>query len=114
MLSHLTIVGRLARDPEIKETESGKKVANITVAVPRPYKNAEGIYETDFIDCTLWENVAQNTCEYCHKGDLIGVKGRVESSKDEKGYNSMRVTADKVSFLSAERKQEDKSVDNER
>lgn len=101
MMNQLVVVGRVVKDPEIRETESGKKVANITLAVPRPYKNIEGEYDTDFIDCTLWQNVAQTTCEYCKKGDLIGVKGRVESNKDKTGYNSMSVTVDRVTFLAS-------------
>lgn len=60
-------VGRLVNEPEVKELEDGKKVTNITIAVPRSYKNADGEYETDFIDCTIWNNVAQSTSEYCKK-----------------------------------------------
>ena len=58
MLNNVMIMGRITRDPELRETENGKKVANITIATQRPYKNSEGIYETDFIDCTLCEQIA--------------------------------------------------------
>ena len=51
MLNQIVLVGRLVATPEVKELEDEKKVANITVAVPRSYKNADGEYETDFIDC---------------------------------------------------------------
>ena len=54
MMNNVMLMGRLTRDAELRETESGKKVTNITIATQRPYKNNEGIYETDFIDCTLW------------------------------------------------------------
>ena len=53
MLNQVVLVGRLVRDPELRETEEGKKVTNITIAVPRSYKNIDGEYDTDFIDCTL-------------------------------------------------------------
>ncbi len=102
-------VGRLVNEPEVKELEDGKKVTNITIAVPRSYKNADGEYETDFIDCTIWNNVAQSTSEYCKKGDMIGIKGRIETSIYEKddGEKAKRtsVVADRVSFLSSKTKE---------
>ena len=63
------------------------KVTNITLAVPRSFKNQNGEYDTDFLDCTLWTNVAENTVEYCQTGDMVGVKGRIQSKifEDEDG-----------------------------
>lgn len=57
MLNQMIIVGRLVRSPELRETENGKKVTNITLAVPRSYKNTKGEYETDFIDCVLCRSI---------------------------------------------------------
>ncbi len=74
MLNQTVLVGRIVRDPELRETESGNKVTNLTLAVPRSYKNSNGEYDTDFIPCVLWRGVAENVTEYCHKGDLIGNK----------------------------------------
>ena len=54
MLNQTVLVGRLVRDPELYETESGNKVTNITLAVPRSYKNSNGEYDTDYINCVLW------------------------------------------------------------
>ena len=105
MLNQVVMVGRLVEKPILEENENGKKVCNITLAVPRSYKNAEGIYETDFIKCTLWNVIAENTAEYCEKGDLVGVKGRLETSVYEKEngekYRITSVVAEKVSFLSS-------------
>ena len=84
MLNQTVLVGRLVSDPEIKESEGEKKYANITLAVPRSYKNEDGEYETDFIDVRLWNGVAENTAEYCKKGDLIGAKGRIQTREVEK------------------------------
>jgi single-strand DNA-binding protein len=99
MLNQVVLVGRLARDLEVKKLDSGKEVANITLAVPRAYKNEEGVYETDFIDCTLWNIVAKNTAEYCKKGDLLGVKGKIQTTMvDDKKVTE--VVAEKVTFLS--------------
>lgn len=79
MLNQIVLVGRIAVDPEIKEFDDGKKVSNLRLAVPRSYKNADGEYETDFLDVTLWNGAAQNTMEYCKKGDIVGVKGRAKN-----------------------------------
>ena len=106
MLNQIVIIGRLVKDPEIKESENGKKYTNITLAVPRSYKNVDGEYEADFLDCKLWTGIAENTVEYCHKGDLIGVKGRVETrtyeKDDEKKYIT-EIIAEKISFLSTKK-----------
>ena len=108
MLNQIVMVGRLVSDPELKETESGKKVSNLTLAVPRSYKNENGEYDTDFVDCTLWTGVAESTAEYCKKGDLIGIKGRVQTdsyeNSDGKKQKTMRVVAEKVTFLSSKSK----------
>lgn len=104
MLNQIVIVGRLVRDPELRETEAGKKVTNITLAVPRSYKNTNGEYETDFIDCVLWTGIAENTTEYCRKGDILGVKGRVQTrifeQDDDTKKHVTEVVAEKVTFLS--------------
>lgn len=102
MLNQLVIVGRMVKDPEMVEGEDGKKRLNMTLAVQRPYKNAEGIYEADFIPVTMWDTVAEKTTEYCKKGDIIGVKGRVQTSNyeidGEKKFR-MDVVAERVTFL---------------
>ncbi len=106
MLNQIVLVGRLANDPELYETESGKTVVRLVLAVPRAYKNSSGEYETDFIYCKLWQGVAKSTSEYCKKGDLIGIKGRVETYNydTENGRRYItEVIADKVTFLSSKK-----------
>ena len=92
MLNQIVIVGRLVRDPELRETDGGKKVTNITLAVPRSYKNLNGEYETDYIDCVLWTGIAENTTEYCKKGDILGLKGRVQTRIYETNEKKKYVT----------------------
>lgn len=108
MLNQLVVVGRLVKDPELRKTENGKNVTNITLAVPRSYKNSNGEYETDYIDCVLWSNVAETTTEYCHKGDLLGIKGRVQSrmiqTEEEKLRHLTEVVGERVTFLSSAHK----------
>lgn len=110
MLNQLVVIGRLVRDPELRKTENGKNVTNITLAVPRSYKNPNGEYDTDFIDCVLWSTVAESTTEYCKKGDLLGVKGRIQTRKieteDEKTKQVTEVVAEKVTFLSSRKHKE--------
>lgn len=89
MTNQIFLVGRLTKQPTMEE-----KGTTITLAVPRSFKNMQGEYETDFIPVLLWNNIAQQTCEYCKKGDLVGVRGRLEAN------DNLIVVADKISFLS--------------
>ncbi len=106
MLNQVVLVGRLVKDLEVREFDSGKKGSNITLAIPRSFKNMEGKYDTDFIDCVLWEQVATNTKEYCKKGDIVGIKGRLQSRIIEKDSDKKYITevvAEKVTFLSSKK-----------
>ena len=110
MLNQVVLVGRLTSNPEIVTTENGKKTTTINIAVQRPFKNMDGLYETDFIRCVLWNGVAASTCEYCHSGDIVGVKGRLQTrnyEKDEEKKYITEVIADKVTFLSSNTKHEE-------
>lgn len=102
MLNQVVLVGRLVKDVEVRTTENKKKYSFITLAIPRSFKNHDGIYETDFVECSLWNNVASNTAEYCQKGDIIGVKGRLETRiiEDQGPKSILQVVAEKVTFLS--------------
>lgn len=108
MLNQSILVGRIVREPEMVETEKGTKVANVTLAVKRPFKNSEGEYNTDFISCVLWKGIAESTAEYCKKGDLIGVRGRLQTrpfQKESNYNNSLEVVAERVTFLSSNKKE---------
>ena len=113
MLNQIVLVGRLVKTPELRVTENGKKTSTITLAVPRNYKNINGEYETDFLDCTLWTNIAENTTEYCQAGDMIGVKGRVQSriitQDDGTKKKKTEIVAEKVTFLAQAPKKEEKN-----
>ena len=107
MLNQTVIVGRIVKDPELRETDSGKKVTNITLAVPRSFKNLNGQYDTDFIPCVLWKGIAESTTEFCKKGDLVGIKGRIQTRdieiEDEKKKHIIEIIAEKVTFLSSKK-----------
>ena len=110
MLNQIVLVGRLTRNIKINKSENGKKIANISLSIPRSFKNMEGTYDTDFIDCVAFENIAENTASYCSKGDIVGVKGRVQSrvvEKEGKKEYLMDIVAEKVTFLSSRKKEEE-------
>ena len=119
MVNQIVLVGRIVRTPEIRTTESGKKYASLTLAVPRNYKNVNGEYDTDFLDCTLWTQVAESTSKYCKTGDMIGVKGRVQSRIIELPEGTKKrkteIVAERVTFLTSNpnRKNEETKEDVE-
>lgn len=111
MLNQAVLIGRLVREPELKKTDNGNSVSNITLAVNRAYKNINGEYDADFISCVLWKGVAESTVSYCKKGDLVGVKGHIQtrSVDSEEGKRSyVEVVAEKVTFLSSRKTDKEK------
>lgn len=104
MINELTLVGRLAREPELKITGEGTFFCQITVAVNRSYKNQEGKYDTDFIQCTFWKRNAENIVSFCKKGSLVGVQGRVQTRSYEKQDGTknyvVEVVGESITFLS--------------
>lgn len=77
MLNHITIMGRLTRDPELRRTNSGTAVASFTVAVDRGF-GKDGEKQTDFIDCVAWRQTGEFVSKYFAKGRMIVVDGRLE------------------------------------
>ena len=103
MLNNVMLVGRLANDIEKKTLDSGKEVLRVSLAVNRSYKNPEGIYETDFI------------AEYCKKGDVVGVRGRLQVSyyeKDGINHKAVEVIVEKLTFLSSKHQDETEEADD--
>jgi len=104
MVNQVILVGRLVYDPELRTLDDGKKVTTITLALQRSFKSAEsGTYETDFIRCTLWSGIAENTVQYCKKGSTVGVKARLAQRfyeiDDEKSFSYPEVIAEKITFI---------------
>lgn len=113
MINQVTLVGRLTRDPELKLTQDGIALTNITLAVNRNYRSNNGTIETDFVQCTLWRRAAENTVQYCQKGSIIGIVGRIQTRNYEnqagrKVYVT-EVIADSVRFLGG-KPAEDKEI----
>lgn len=109
MLNQIVLVGRITRDLVVNKSEKGNKVTTISLAIPRSFKNSEGNYDTDFVDCVAFDVIAENTREYCKKGDIVGVKGRVQSriiEKEDKRESVVEIIAEKVTFLSSHTKED--------
>ena len=103
MLNHITIMGRLTRDPELRRTGSGIAVASFTVAVDRDFGGRDGgEKETDFIDCVAWRQTGEFVSKYFTKGRMIVVSGRLQirswNDKDGNKRRTAEVVADNCYF----------------
>ena len=108
MLNHITIMGRLTRDPELRRTGSGIAVASFTLAVDRDFgKNDNGERETDFIDCVAWRQTGEFVSKYFTKGRMAVVSGRLQirswNDKDGNKRRTAEVVADNVYFGDSKR-----------
>ena len=104
MLNHITIMGRITRDIELRRTNSGIPVASFNVAVDRDYSGKDGgEKETDFIDCVAWGTQAESLANYQKKGSLILVKGRIQKRQyqNQEGENryAVEVVANQILFM---------------
>ena len=112
MLNHITIMGRLTRDPELRRTGSGIAVASFTVAVDRDYSGKDnGEKETDFIDCVAWRQTGEFVSKYFTKGRMIVVDGRLQirgwTDKDGNKRRTAEVVADNCYFGDSKKESSD-------
>lgn len=102
MLNHISLMGRLTRDPELRTTMNGSNVANFTVAVDRDYQPGGSEKQTDFIECVAWKGTAEFVSKYFRKGSMIVLCGSLQSRKwqDREGNNRINweVNASSVYF----------------
>lgn len=96
MINNVTLVGRLTKDVELRTTSTGVSYAQFTLAVNRTFKNQNGEYEADFINCRAWRNRAEFISNYARKGTLVGVVGRIETGRYENNQGQMVYTTDVV------------------
>lgn len=97
MLNHITIMGRLTRDPELRRTGSGTAVASFTIAVDRDFAPKDGgEKETDFIECTAWKHTAEFVSKHFSKGRMAVVSGRLQMRKWTDKDGNKRVSAEVV------------------
>ena len=102
MLNKIILMGRLTRDPELRTTQSGTKVASFALAVERDFKEASGERATDFIDIVAWRGTAEFVSRYFTKGRMAVVEGRLQirdgTDKDGGKRRSAEVIAENVYF----------------
>ena len=108
MLNHITIMGRLTRDPELRRTGSGIAVVSFTVAVDRDFSPKDGgEKETDFIDCVAWRQTGEFVSKYFTKGRMAVVSGRLQirswTDKDGNKRRTAEIVADNVYFGDSKR-----------
>ncbi|MEI5909125.1 single-stranded DNA-binding protein [Bacillus spongiae] len=115
MINHVTLVGRLVKNPILKKTKDGKSVVNVTVAVNRHYRNRLGEYNTDFVLCTLWNKIAENTEKYCQKGSIVGIVGKIQTrnydNSEGKRVYVTEVLGESIQFLSKNDRQAKEEMD---
>lgn len=83
MLNSVVLVGRMTRDAELRYTPSNSPVATFTLAVNRNFKNQDGERDADFINCVIWGSRAENLSNWCKKGALVGITGRMQTRNYE-------------------------------
>ena len=101
-LNSVVLMGRLTADPEVRTTQSGIAVTKFCIAVDRKYQQSKEKKEADFIDIVAWRGTAEFVGKYFRKGNLIAIKGELQTStytdKDGKNRKSTEVLASDVSF----------------
>ena len=109
-LNVVAIMGRLAADPQMRQTQAGKSVCSFRIACDRGRKDANGQNQTDWLDVVAWDKTADFVSRYFSKGSMIAVTGRLQSRnyQDKNGNNrtAIEIVANQVSF-SGEKKQQD-------
>lgn len=110
------LIGRITKDIEVRYTEKQLAVSNFTIAVRKDFKNANGEYESDFINCVSFGNISEYLNKYANKGDLVAVNGRIQTRnyEDKDGHKKYitEVFANKVTLLSHKKEQENEYKDS--
>lgn len=78
-MNQVGLVGRLTKDPVLRQLSRNRVQSHFSLAINRNYKNSRGEVETDFILCTVWGKLAEHIVKFCGKGSLIGINGRIQS-----------------------------------
>lgn len=103
-------IGRTTKNIELKKTASNKSAVQFTLAVTRNFKNQNGEYESDFVNCITYGQTADNMSQYVKKGDKLAVEGRIQvrnyQSTEGKTAYVTEVVADRVEFLESKKTEE--------
>ena len=102
MINRVILVGRITKDPEMKQTQSNIAVVSFTLAVNRQFTDSSGERQADFIQCVVWRKQAENLARFVKKGALLGIEGRIQTRNYESDNGTRYVTevvCDSVQFL---------------
>lgn len=103
-MNQVGLVGRLTKDPVLRQLSEYRNQTSFALAINRSYRNAQGNIDTDFVLCVAWGKVAERITQYCGKGSLIGISGRIQTrsflNKDNERVFMTEVVADEVRFYS--------------
>lgn len=114
MINRIVLVGRLTRDPELKNTNSGNPICSFTLAVDNRARGADGERTTSYIPCVVFSQQADTVSKYVRKGSLVGVEGRLSTRtferKDGTKGSAFEVICDSVQFLEPKTKRENTEV----
>lgn len=114
-MNKIIIIGRITKEIELKATASGTEVADFTIAVNRNYKNAEGNYEADFINCVSYKGLAKTISTYVKKGDRLAVEGRLQTrtyqNKEGKNIKVSEVIVENIDFIETKKKEQPNNVE---
>ena len=117
MINRVILVGRLAKNPEIRKTPNGASICKFTLAVSRKVK-AQGQPDADFISCVAWNKTADLMYQYLKKGSLIGVDGRLQTGKFTNNNGETIYTCDvmveSLQFLDKKEEAQNNNVNQER
>lgn len=115
MINRVVLVGRLTKDPELRYTTNGVAVVSFNLAVNRQFTNSQGEREADFISCVIWRKDAENFANFTHKGSLVGVDGRIQTSSydNQQGQRIFRTDVILENFSLLESRTDRKPIDGQ-
>lgn len=103
----VTLIGRNTRDLELKQSKSGKGIVSFTLAVNKDFKNEDGTYDADFIDCVAFDKRAEAIAKYVHKGDRLAINGKISTrtytKKDGSTAKAVEIIVDGFEFLESKK-----------
>lgn len=109
-MNSVVLIGRLVRDIEVRFTANGNAVSNFTMAVQRQFKNENGDYDTDFINCVIFNKSAEFMKDYAKKGDVVAIKGSIQTSsftdKDGNKKSTTQVVVDQINLVAGKKKED--------
>lgn len=118
MINNVVLIGRLTKDPDMRYTPNGTAVATFTLAVNRNFTNQNGSREADFINCVIWRKSAESLANYCRKGTLLGVTGRIQTRNYENQQGQRvyvtEVVAERYQLLESRQVSENRNIGSQK